>query len=261
MVVRGNIVNSPSDPGGERSVSNSLLLISTAPTSQLASIRINPREIFIIGGKSITLTAKGFDEYFNPVTIPSGSLIWSCDPAIGTITQNGKFTALFDTVTGFIYAEVGNIRDSVIVHLTRISQIMLTPNPVILQPGQSQQMTATAYDTYNNVISLQQNAFQWSVTNDLGMIAGNGYFTANNTGSGQILASVDSIVGTAELIVGSATTVMLDDFSDLSGYTLTGTKVNLSQCSFVLDNDIFISSPSSGKLIYSLETGGTSIIS
>ena len=260
MVVRGNIVNSPSDPGGERSVSNSLLLISTAPTSQLASIRINPREIFIIGGKSITLTAKGFDEYFNPVTIPSGSLVWSCDPAIGTITQNGKFTASFDTVTGFVYAEVGNIRDSVIVHLTRISQIMLTPNPVILQPGQSQQMTATAYDTYNNVISLQQNAFQWSVTNNLGTITGNGYFTANNTGSGQILASVDSIVGTAELIVGSATTVMLDDFSDLSGYTLTGTKVNLSQCSFVLDNDIFISSPSSGKLTYSLETGGTSAL-
>ncbi|MCZ7610514.1 MAG: phosphodiester glycosidase family protein [Ignavibacterium sp.] len=260
MVVRGNLVNSPSDPGGERSVSNSLLLVSTAPTSNLASIRINPREIFINGGKSITLTAKGFDEYFNPVTIPAGSLVWSCDPSIGSINQSGKFTASFDTVSGFIYAEVGNIRDSVIVHLTKISQIILTPNPVILQPGQSQQMTATAYDNYNNVISLQQNDFQWSVTNNLGTINSSGYFTANYTGSGQIIASIDSINGTAELLVGTSTTVMLDDFSDLSGYTLTGTRVNLSQCSFLFDSTIFISAPGSGKLNYSLTTGGTSAL-
>ncbi len=260
MVVRGNIVNSPSDPAGERSVSNSLLLISTAPTGVLASIKINPREIFINGGKSITLTAKGFDEYYNPVTIPAGSLVWSCDPLIGSITQNGKFTASFDTVSGFIYAEVGDIRDSVIVHLTKISQIILTPNPVILQPGQSQQMTATAYDNYNNTISLLQSDFQWSVTNNLGTINPSGYFTASNTGSGQIIATIDSVSGTAELLIGTSTTVMLDDFSDLSGYTLTGTRVNLAQCSFSFDSTIYISEPGSGKLIYSLTTGGTSAL-
>ncbi len=260
MVVRENIVNSPSDPAGERSVSNSLLLVSTAPTAALASIRINPREIYINGGKSITLTAKGYDEFFNPVSIPSGSLVWSCDPLIGSITQNGKFTASFDTVSGFVFAEADNIRDSVIVHLTKISQIILKPDPVILQPGQSQQMTATAYDNYNNIISLQQNDFQWSVTNNLGTITSGGYFTAGITGTGQIIASIDSITGTAEVIIGTSTTVMLDDFSDLSGYTLTATRVNLLQCSFVSDSTIFISEPSSGKLTYSLETGGTSAL-
>ena len=260
MVVRGDIVNSPSDIGGERSVSNSLLLISTAPTGSLSSIRINPREVFINGGSSINLTAKGFDEYFNPVSILAGSLIWSCDPSIGSITQNGVFTAAFDTISGFVYAQVDNIRDSIVVHLTTISQIILSPDPVILQPGQSQQMTATAYDNYNNIIALQQSDFQWSVTAGLGTITTGGYFTASNTGSGQIIASIDSVTGTAELTVGSSVTVMIDDFSDLTGYTLTGTRVNLSQCSFLFDSTLFISEPGSGKLTYSLTTGGTSAL-
>ena len=260
MVVRGVIVNSPSDIGGERSVANSLLLISTAPTDTLAHIRIQPRDIYAIGGSSVNLSASGYDQYYNPVNITSGTLVWSCNPSIGSITQNGVFTAAFDTVSGYIYAAVDDIIDSVLVHLTRISEIIIEPNPVILQVGQSQQMSATAYDNYNNIILLQQTDFQWSVSGDLGSITLGGYFTATNTGSGEIIAEIDSISGSVPLLVGTAATIIIDDFSDLSGYTLTGTRVDLAQCSFVLDNTNFISAPSSGKLNYSLTTGETSTL-
>ncbi|MCJ7555214.1 MAG: T9SS type A sorting domain-containing protein, partial [Ignavibacteriaceae bacterium] len=178
----------------------------------------------------------------------------------GSITQNGVFTAAFDTVSGYIYAAVDDIIDSVLVHLTKISQIILEPNPVILQVGQSQQMSATAYDNYNNIILLQQTDFQWSIVGDLGSITSGGYFTATNTGSGEIIAEIDSISGSVPLIVGTSATIIIDDFSDLSGYTLTGTRVELAQCSFVYDSTNFISLPSSGKLNYSLTTGGTSAL-
>ena len=260
MVVRGSIVNSPSDIGGERSVANSLLLISTAPTGPLEYIRIHPKEVFALGGSSVNLFASGFDQYYNPVNIASGSLVWSCDPAIGNITQNGVFTAAFDTVSGYIFATVDEIKDSALVHLAKISQIFLEPNPVILQPGQSQQMTATAYDNYNNQILLQQTDFQWTVTGDLGTISASGYFTAINTGNGEIIAEIDSISGSVQLTVGNSATIMIDDFSDLSGYTMTGTRVNLTQCSFISDSTNFISAPTSGKLTYSLATGGTSAL-
>ena len=260
MFVRGSIVNSPSDIGGERSVANSLLLISTAPTGPLDNIRINPKELYALGGSNVNFVASGFDQYYNPVNIASGTLVWSCDPAIGIITQNGVFTAAFDTVSGYIFATVGEIKDSALVHLAKISQIILEPNPVILQPGQSQQMTATAYDNYDNQILLQQTDFQWTVTSDLGTISTSGYFTATNTGNGEIIAEIDSISGSVPLTVGTSATIMIDDFSDLSGYTLTGTRVNLAQCSFVNDSTIFISAPASGKLNYSLTTGGTSAL-
>lgn len=260
MVVRGSIVNSPSDIGGERSVANSLLLISTAPTGPLDNIRINPKELFALGGSNVNFVASGFDQYYNPVTIASGSLVWSCDSAIGTVSQNGVFTAAYDTVSGYVFATVGEIKDSALVHLAKISQIFLEPNPVILQPGQSQQMTATAYDNYNNQILLQQTDFQWTITGGLGTISAVGYFTATNTGNGEIIAEIDSISGSVPLTVGTSATIMIDDFSDLSGYTLTGTRVNLAQCSFISDSTNFISAPTSGKLIYSLTTGGTSAL-
>jgi len=260
MVVRGSIVNSPSDIGGERSVANSLLLISTAPTGPLDNIRINSKELFALGGSNVNFAASGFDQYYNPVTIASGSLVWSCDSAIGTVSQNGVFTAAYDTVSGYVFATVGEIKDSALVHLAKISQIFLEPNPVILQPGQSQQMTATAYDNYNNQILLQQTDFQWTITGGLGTISAVGYFTATNTGNGEIIAEIDSISGSVPLTVGTSATIMIDDFSDLSGYTLTGTRVNLAQCSFISDSTNFISAPTSGKLIYSLTTGGTSAL-
>lgn len=260
MVVRDVIVNSPSDIGGERSVANSLLLISTAPTGSLAHLRLKPKEVFLIKGSNMNFSASGFDQYFNPVSISSGSLLWRCDPTIGTVTQNGLFTASNDTVTGYIYAEVGDAKDSAVIHLTRASQIVLEPNPVILQVGQSQQMKATAFDNYNNVIQLSQSKFNWSVSGSLGTITSGGYFTATNTGLGEIVAEYDSIKGTVPLTVGTAATMIIDDFSNPSGYTLSGTKINLTGCTFTPDNSIFVSPSSSGRLNYSLTTGGTSAL-
>lgn len=260
MVVRDAIVNSPSDIGGERSVANSLLLISTAPTETLAHLRIKPKEVFLIKGSSMNFSVAGFDQYYNPVNISSGSLTWNCDSSIGSVTQSGVFTAANDTLTGYIYAEVGDSKDSALVHLTRVSRIVLEPNPVILQVGQSQQMKATAFDNYNNVIQLPQSNFNWSVLGSLGTITFGGYFAATNTGIGEIVAEYDSIKGSVPLTVGTAATMIIDDFSNPSGYTLTGTKVNLVGCSFTPDNSIFVSPSSSGRLNYSLTTGGTSAL-
>jgi len=260
MVVRDVIVNSPSDIGGERSVANSLLLISTAPTGSLAHVRLKPKEVFLIKGSSTNFSASGFDQYFNPVSISSGSLLWRCDSTIGTVAQNGLFTAANDTITGYIYAEVGAIKDSALIHLTRASQIVLEPNPVILQLGQSQQMKATAFDNYNNVIQLSQSKFNWSVLGSLGTITSGGYFAATNTGIGEIIAEYDSIKGSVPLTVGTAATMIIDDFSNPSGYTISGTKINLTGCSFIPDNSIFVSPSSSGRLNYSLTTGGTSAL-
>jgi hypothetical protein len=260
MVVRGSIVNSPSDPGGERTVSNGLLLVSTAPTGPLDHVKISPKLAFSIAGSNVQFSVKGFDEYYNPVTIPSSSVMWSCDPQIGTITGSGLFTAANDTLTGNVYVTVGSLQDSAVVHITKISSIMLQPNPVILQPGQTQQMTATARDNHNNIISLPASAFAWSVTGGVGTITASGNFTAVNQGTGSIIAAYENISGSVPVEVGSSTYVTVDDYTVVTGYTLGGTYINLAQCSFTRDTTRFISAPSSARLKYSLVTGGTSTL-
>jgi hypothetical protein len=53
------------------------------------------------------------------------------------------------------------------------------------------------------------------VTGGLGNISTGGYFTATNTGNGEIIAEIDSISGSVPLTVGTSATIMIDDFSDL----------------------------------------------
>jgi exopolysaccharide biosynthesis protein len=86
MVVRGSVMNSPSD-GTERLVSNGLLLISTAPTGPLAHIRAAPKHAYSVAGSNVQFSLKGFDEYYNPVTIGT-PIQWSCSPELGTISSN-----------------------------------------------------------------------------------------------------------------------------------------------------------------------------
>lgn len=260
MVVRGEIKNSPSDPGGERSVSNSLLLISSAPTGPVAHLRINPEEIYILGGLSKVFGVSGVDEYFNPVQVNLSSVNWSCTPGLGTISSSGNFVAANDTITGYVYAEFNGIVDSAKVYLTQISSIVIEPEPVILQSGEYQQMNADAFDNYGNDITISNTDYTWEVIGDVGTISASGMFEATNVGDGKIKATYENVSAEVNVSVGVSQFVVIDDYSNVSNYTLSGTRVNLAECSFTTDTGVFLSAPSSGKLKYSLTTGGTSAL-
>ncbi|MBN1638862.1 MAG: phosphodiester glycosidase family protein, partial [Ignavibacteriales bacterium] len=260
MWVRGEIVNSPSDIGGERSVSNSLLIISETFTDTLSQIRISPDPVYVIDGGTVTFSAKGFDQYYNPVTIAPGSTFWSCDTFLGTINQSGLFTAKDDTLIGYVYADVNGIRDSALVYMTQIDNITLSPTPIILQVGQNQIVTPTARDNYNNIINLALTDYNWSCTDSIGTISTSGNFYATALGTGFIYADYDSVIGSVPVSIGVSEYVVIDDFSDVDGYSLTGVLVNLAECSLTLDTTRFISPESSGRLKYSFTGTGTSAL-
>jgi len=261
MVVRGNVVNSPSDPGGERTVANALMAVSLAPTGPIGVIRIEPDEPYIIAGDQLQFSTLAFDQYYNPITVWPASLVnWSCDPAIGSINTFGLFTA--DTLinTGYIYADYTDIRDSVFVNVTDIASINLQPNPVILEINEQQQITPEARDNLNNIVNLALQDYNWYLTDSVGTISNSGLFTATNAGTGYIVANYQSVSGSTAVSVGYSNEVIIDDFSDLNNWSLSGTRVNLPNCSFTLENSIYVSSPSSGALAYELTTGGTSAL-
>ena len=65
MVVGGNVVNLPSDVSGERSVGNALMVVSTAPTGVLSSLKLSPRDVFVLSEKNIQFSVSGFDQFLN----------------------------------------------------------------------------------------------------------------------------------------------------------------------------------------------------
>ena len=260
MVVRNKVKNSPSDSGGERSVANALLLISKAPTSDLAHLLISRRVVYLLTGNGFKFSVSGFDEYYNPVSIMDAGLQWDCDAGLGSIDNQGNFTATTDTSRGYVYVSTGAIRDSVRVFVTNLAKITLTPNPIILKQGEKQQITAEAVDYFDNIIALDNSEYIWEISNNIGEISSSGLFTASGIGEGVITATYNSVVGSTSVSIGATTRIILDNFDSVASWTLTGSKVNLNECGLTLAYEPRQSLPSSGKLDYSLTTGGTSAL-
>lgn len=260
MVVRGQVVNSPSDASGERTVANALLAVSTAPTGPLAVLRIDPDEVYVLVETQMMFSVDGFDQSYNPVAITTDSLTWGCDAALGSIDGNGVFTAGAEQVSGRVWVSQDEVSDTARVYITDIASIELQPDPIILEVGEQQTITPQARDSYQNPIELSAYDYAWSVIGEMGTITSGGLFTATQPGEGYVAAAYRSAAGSTAVLVGTPTDVIAEDFSDLSGWSLTGTRVTLSECSFTLDSTIILSAPSSGRLHYRLETGGTSAL-
>ena len=260
MIVRNRVINSPSDSGGERSVANALMVVSTAPTSGLAHLQISPREVFLLIETQKQFQVGGFDQYYNGVSFQSELLHWECDTTLGVINSDGLFTAGTDTVSGFVYVSIDTIRDSVSVHVTDIASIKLQPDPIILKIGEQQQVTAEIKDNFGNVVDLAADRYDWSVTANIGAISESGLFNATDVGEGIIIATYGTVSGSTSVSVGVSTSIIIDNFDDINNWSISGTCVDINNCSLTLSDSIKHSIPSSAQLIYTLTTGGTSVM-
>ena len=260
MVVRGEVVSSPSDAGGERSVANALMAISKAPVGPLAYINLPWEETYTLIETQLQFFVNGTDIYYNPVPVSDDALTWSCDPNIGSISSTGLFSAGSTEAEGHIYATHGDIHDTTLIHITDIATLILQPDPVVLQIGESQMISAQAKDAFGNNLQVEPEAYTWWVSPELASISNSGLVAAENIGSGTIEATFHELTASIPLIVGSSTSVLVDNFNTTSNYTLSGAVINLSACSFNVDTEQFVSAPTSGKLNYSLTTGGTSVL-
>ncbi len=85
------LVNRPSD-GSERAVTNSIHVISNAPTGPLATLKVEPGARTIYKNATLDFRANGMDAAYNQVPL-GGQVVWSVSPPIGTIDAAGHFVA------------------------------------------------------------------------------------------------------------------------------------------------------------------------
>ena len=89
-----SLVNKPSD-GFERSVSTSLIMVSTAPSSTAFDHAVLDSEVkYLTIGSSTQMTASGVSATGNSVEIPEGTTWAVSDSSIASINADGQFTAL-----------------------------------------------------------------------------------------------------------------------------------------------------------------------
>ena len=86
------VANTPSD-GRERAVTNSIQVVSSAPTGPLTILGIDPPNASVFERGSVSYRLIGQDAAYNPVPLGPGEVSWAVDGPVGTIDPTGRFTA------------------------------------------------------------------------------------------------------------------------------------------------------------------------
>ncbi|MBI4999910.1 MAG: DUF11 domain-containing protein [Euryarchaeota archaeon] len=166
----------------------------TVVVGSIYYISISPLLTSLKVGESRQFTATAYDFYNN--VVPGVSFAWTTD--VGSISPTGLFTAQTAPGSGTVTATNGSVHNHAIVDVLAgdLHHIAVSPSPVSIVVGGSQQFTAVAYDAYGN--ALPAVAFAWA--SDMGSIDSAGLLAARTTtGSGTVTASNGTVSGSANV--------------------------------------------------------------
>jgi hypothetical protein len=175
----------------------------TVTIGPLATITVTPNPASLVIGATQQFTAVGKDAGGNVVAITP---TWTVTAAGGTVSATGLFTAgtVAGTFANTVQASSGGINGTATVTVTGgpAATIVVTPNPVSLDPNTTQTFTAVAKDASGNVVAITPI---WSVVNAGGAInATSGLFTAGaaaGTFTNTVKATSGTISGLATVVV------------------------------------------------------------
>jgi hypothetical protein len=190
----------------------------------LATITVTPNPASMAINGTQQFTAVGADIGGNPVAIVP---VWSVVAGGGTINGvTGLFTAgtLTGTFTNTVRATSGAISGSATVIVTSgpLATITVTPNPVFMAMGATQQFVAVGRDASGNVFIITP---VWSVVAGGGTINAAGLFTAGaaaGTFLNTVRATSGAIFGSATVTVNPALALTTITVSPNPGTMQTG---------------------------------------
>ncbi len=174
--------------------------LSEPGTLSTLSISPDPKTLQINGTQQFTAFGKDAAGANVPV-----NAVWSVVAGGGSISATGLFTAgtTLSTYTNTVKAVSGALSSNatVIVIAGPLATITVTPNPMSLQQGTTQQYVAVGRDAGGNPVNLTP---VWSVANGGGSTNATGLFTAGGTAgtfSNSVTATSGSISGNATVTV------------------------------------------------------------
>ncbi|MDV4343833.1 PGF-pre-PGF domain-containing protein [Methanoculleus sp. YWC-01] len=192
---------------GETATATGTATVTVRSTSpELARIEVSPSDFCIPAGNSLTLIARGLDQYGFPMDI---DVTWeSSDLCVGTIDECGVFNALCDGEVRLIASADGISGAACVTVLPSLpvpACIEVEPLEATLAPGGTREFTATVFDQCENVMDWVRVA--WSCSDaDLGTIDQAGIFAAFAEGSADVTACAGGVEGTASVTITAAPT-------------------------------------------------------
>lgn len=185
---------------------SSLLTVSTGPVVDLTITYTG--EPIVEAGKNKTFVALGKDALNNSNV--SWTPYWTLSGGIGMLSMDGQSVVFFATMigTGNLTCQNNETGASANVTVTVTAGALVRINitspayPLIIREGEQAELTATGYDSFDNVISV--DGATWD-TNTSGTLAGSGSARTYTAGyvpeTGTINVRLGGVTGTLEVIV------------------------------------------------------------
>ncbi len=173
----------------------------SAPGS-LSALTVTPNPVTLAVNGTQQFTATGTDFSGARVAV---NATWSIVSGGGTISATGLFTAgtVPGTFASTVKATDGSVSNTATVIVTAgpLASIVVTPNPMSLAIGGTQQYTAVGRDASGNVVAFTPS---WSVVAGGGTVSATGLFTAGTVAGtfvNTVQASSGTLRGTATVTV------------------------------------------------------------
>ncbi len=172
----------------------------TVTTVPVASVTLEAPRTAIRVGEEITVTAVVRDADGNELT--GRSISWSTsNSSVAAVTQQGVVTAA-GAGSAVITATVENRSDTITFTVTErpVTSVSVSPQNVSLFVGGTQEMTATARDSADQILT--ERTTSWSSSNTVvADVSGDGLVTAKAPGNAIITATVEGVSNTATVTV------------------------------------------------------------
>ncbi|MGB8955889.1 MAG: phosphodiester glycosidase family protein [Tumebacillaceae bacterium] len=222
-----SIGNRPSD-GFERAVSNALMVVSTAPVTDLAYLVPSPKgPIQVLAGSTVAFSAKGQDQSYNGLPVDPAALNWSADAGAGTINAQGVLTAAASAGNGKVTVSQGAVAAAVDVQVVdTVARLTIEPATAVVNPDSEQTFTVKGYDANGQELLLSANRVMWTAEGGIGTISPNGVLKAvSGMASGKVVATFGGVRAEASVNVGKPP-VMIENFEDITDLTSSSARAN-----------------------------------
>ena len=192
----------------------------TALSSQpIAKIVITPGSINVLPNGSVPFTAVAYDGNNN--VVPNVKFAWSVSPTgMGTVTDQGYFTAGTITGTCDVNADAFGVRGSAKVSITtstsKVDKVVISPSTATVGVNKTFQFLAKAFDSAN--AEIPNTPFSWNVSPvEIGTISNTGVFTARTVGSGVVMVSAEgkTAIATVTVLPGVSRVVINPDIATM----------------------------------------------
>lgn len=219
MVVQNDVVNNPSDGGLQRSVSNALYVTMENPEfGDTQGIQIRPGYHKLFLGRHVDVMVHQFDENYRRERLSLDEVTFTVDPELGSINSDGRFTATYESQTGYLHAEANGYRDSLKIDVLGVDRLTLSPKEVLIDTTMDFSPSVSIRDVEGLQQSLKRDKIEWSLTEEwMGEVDEEGTFTPWSTGNVGMIATVGEISDTTWIEVSQ-----MDGFTELTRFSDPG---------------------------------------